>query len=61
MSIVTDSAKNALNVPVNSLLALLDGGYGVEVVGSDGKRRLVPVELGMLTRTADSSRSPGTT
>ncbi|CAM5386646.1 Peptidoglycan binding-like domain-containing protein OS=Streptomyces fumanus OX=67302 GN=GCM10018772_59630 PE=4 SV=1 [Streptomyces fumanus] len=47
VSIVTDSAKNALNVPVNSLLALLDGGYGVEVVGSDGKRRLVPVELGM--------------
>ncbi|MEU9558705.1 efflux RND transporter periplasmic adaptor subunit [Streptomyces fumanus] len=47
VSIITDSAKNVLNVPVNSLLALLDGGYAVEVVGSGGKRRLVQVELGM--------------
>ncbi len=47
VSIITDSAKDALNVPVNSLLALLDGGYGVEVVGSAGERRLVPVQLGM--------------
>jgi peptidoglycan hydrolase-like protein with peptidoglycan-binding domain len=47
VSIITDSAKDVLNVPVNSLLALLDGGYGVEVVGSAGERRLVPVELRM--------------
>ncbi|MFC9848529.1 efflux RND transporter periplasmic adaptor subunit [Streptomyces sp. NPDC060223] len=47
VSIITGSADDVLNVPVNSLLALLDGGYGVEVVGSGGERRLVPVELGM--------------
>ncbi|MDX2967663.1 peptidoglycan-binding protein [Kribbella solani] len=47
VSIVTDSAGNVLNVPVNSLLALLDGGYGVEVAGSGDERRLVPVKLGM--------------
>ncbi|GAA2840310.1 peptidoglycan-binding protein [Kribbella solani] len=52
VSIITDSARNVLNVPVNSLLALLDGGYGVEVVGSGGERRLVPVKLGMFDQDA---------
>ncbi|MHC5903207.1 efflux RND transporter periplasmic adaptor subunit [Streptomyces sp. S6] len=47
VSIITGSAADVLNVPVDSLLALLDGGYGVEVVGSNGERRLMPVELGM--------------
>lgn len=38
--------KDVLTVPVNALLALSGGGFGVQVV-EDGKVREVPVELGM--------------
>ncbi|MFZ3498331.1 peptidoglycan-binding protein [Streptomyces sp. 5.8] len=38
--------KGVLSVPVNSLLALAEGGFGVQVV-EDGKVREVKVELGM--------------
>ncbi|TDU90765.1 multidrug efflux pump subunit AcrA (membrane-fusion protein) [Kribbella voronezhensis] len=38
--------KNVLTVPVAALLALQEGGFGVEVVGADGSR-YVPVKTGM--------------
>jgi multidrug efflux pump subunit AcrA (membrane-fusion protein) len=38
--------KGVLAVPVDALLALAEGGYGVQVVVGDGARRLIPVELG---------------
>lgn len=38
--------KGVLSVPVNSLLALAEGGFGVQVV-EDGKVREIKVELGM--------------
>ncbi|MET3985415.1 peptidoglycan-binding protein [Streptomyces sp. PvR034] len=38
--------KDVLSVPVNSLLALAEGGFGVQVV-ENGKVREVKVELGM--------------
>ncbi|MER5731639.1 peptidoglycan-binding protein [Streptomyces sp. NPDC002138] len=38
--------KDVLSVPVNSLLALAEGGFGVQVV-ENGKAREVKVELGM--------------
>jgi peptidoglycan hydrolase-like protein with peptidoglycan-binding domain len=45
--VVTESHPNVLAVPVNALVALLEGGYAVEVVGADGARRNVGVETGL--------------
>lgn len=47
VSITTGSVKDALVVPVDSLLALAGGGYALEIVGSNGVHRLVPVTLGV--------------
>jgi multidrug efflux pump subunit AcrA (membrane-fusion protein) len=45
-SYVSDRRKNVLTVPVAALVALAEGGYGLEVV--DGAaRRFLPVELGL--------------
>ncbi len=41
-----ETRKGVLSVPVNALLALAGGGFGVQVV-EDGRAREVPVELGM--------------
>lgn len=53
VAITTQSARNVLAVPVNALLALAGGGYGVEVVEANGQRRLVTVQTGIF----DSSRA----
>src|SRR5262245_18338072 len=45
--ITTASVKSALVVPVNALLALAGGGYGIEVVGAGGVHHVVPVTLGL--------------
>ena len=45
--ITTASVKNALVAPVNALLALAGGGYGIEVIGAGGVHRVVPVTLGL--------------
>jgi hypothetical protein len=47
VTITTASARSALVVPIDALLAEAGGGYAVEVVGADGGRRLVPVSLGL--------------
>jgi peptidoglycan hydrolase-like protein with peptidoglycan-binding domain len=47
VQVITDTARNALVVPVTALLALAGGGYAVEIVGADGMHRLVPVQLGL--------------
>ena len=46
VDIVSDSANNALAVPVTALLALSEGGYAVEVVDG-GSTQLVAVETGL--------------
>jgi peptidoglycan hydrolase-like protein with peptidoglycan-binding domain len=38
--------KGVLAVPVNALLALAEGGFGVQAVRGDGTKRIVVVELG---------------
>lgn len=39
--------KNVLTVPVAALLALQEGGFGVEVGGGDGTTRYLPVKTGL--------------
>jgi hypothetical protein len=38
--------KGVLAVPVNALLALAEGGFGVQAVATDGQKRIVVVKLG---------------
>ncbi len=47
VKVVTDSAEQALAVPVTALLALAEGGYAVEAVDESGDTRLVGVETGL--------------
>jgi hypothetical protein len=46
VEITTARVKDALSVPVTALLARAGVGYAVETVADDGRRELVPVELG---------------
>ncbi|MEU0275297.1 peptidoglycan-binding protein [Streptomyces sp. NPDC006307] len=46
VNLTGETRKNVLSVPVNALLALPGGGFGVEVV-ENGRARDVKVELGM--------------
>ena len=41
--------EDALTVPVTALLALVEGGYAIEVVQPDGTTTLVAVETGMFS------------
>lgn len=42
-----DQRENVLVVPVIALLALAEGGYGLEVVAADGSTSIVPVKTGL--------------
>ena len=63
VNIVSARIKGVLAVPINALVALVEGGYAVEVVDS-GARRLVPVEPGLfansLVQVTGSGISAGT-
>jgi peptidoglycan hydrolase-like protein with peptidoglycan-binding domain len=45
--VVTERRDDVLAVPVNALVALLEGGYAVEVVADDGSHRYVGVVTGL--------------
>ncbi|HEX9887995.1 MAG TPA: peptidoglycan-binding protein [Nitriliruptorales bacterium] len=45
--VAVDERTDVLLVPVNALLALAEGGYGLEVVADDGTTSLVAVETGL--------------
>jgi hypothetical protein len=47
VSITNASVNNALVVPVDALLALANGGYALEEIGSKGVHHLVAVTLGL--------------
>jgi peptidoglycan hydrolase-like protein with peptidoglycan-binding domain len=45
--VAIDERADVLLVPVNALLALAEGGYGLEVVRGDGTTRIVRVDTGL--------------
>jgi hypothetical protein len=47
VTIITGTVQNVLVAPIDALLALVGGGYAVEVAGTAGAHRLVPVTLGL--------------
>jgi peptidoglycan hydrolase-like protein with peptidoglycan-binding domain len=47
VTVTRSTRPSVLAVPVNALVALLEGGYAVEVVADDGTTRLVGVETGL--------------
>ena len=58
VSFVSELAENVLAAPVASLIALLGGGYAVEVVEQNATR-LVPVDLGMYSEGLVEIQGPG--
>jgi hypothetical protein len=49
VEVTAELVENVLTVPVTALLALVEGGYAVEVVQPDGTTTLVGVETGMFS------------
>ena len=49
VEVVAELAEDVLTVPVSALLALVEGGYAVEVIQPDGTTTLVAVETGMFS------------
>nr|WP_246401955.1 peptidoglycan-binding protein [Jiangella mangrovi] len=47
VELAVDSRADVLTVPVNALLALAEGGYGLEVVADDGTTSVVAVQTGL--------------
>jgi hypothetical protein len=45
--VAIDERSDVLLVPVNALLALAEGGYGLEVVNDDGSTKIVAVDTGL--------------
>lgn len=55
---VAEERKDVLTVPVAALLALSEGGYGIEVVDAVATR-VVPIEVGMFTDARVEISGPG--
>jgi hypothetical protein len=52
VEITTKGVANALSVPVTAIVGRSGGGFAVEVVGADGRRKPVAVKLGLFDTTA---------
>jgi hypothetical protein len=61
VNITTQTVSNVLAVPVNALLALQGGGFGVDVVTGSGAVRLVGVTAGLYSNTMVQVSGPGIT
>lgn len=59
VSIVTASASDALSVPVDALLATVDGGYAVEEPTARGGHQIIPVTLGLFDDAAGTVQVTG--
>ena len=58
--VVREARENVLAVPVQALVALLEGGYAVEVVDAAGATHLVAVDLALRGRLGRGPRhGPG--
>ena len=44
--VISDSVENVMAVPVSALVALLEGGYAVELDAGNGSTRYIGVEVG---------------
>ena len=44
--VISDSVEDVVAIPVSALVALLEGGYGVEVDMGDGTVQLIAVDVG---------------
>jgi Putative peptidoglycan binding domain len=60
VSITTASASGVLIVPVDALVSLAGGGYGVEVAEPSGAHEVIPVTLGLFDDTAGEVQVSGT-
>ncbi|MFF0591637.1 peptidoglycan-binding protein [Streptomyces sp. NPDC003781] len=58
VTLTAETHKNVLTVPINALVALQEGGYGLETVGSHGIE-YVPVKLGMFAGGRVEVSGPG--
>ena len=61
VNITEQRVTNVLAAPVNALLALAGGGYGVDVVSGSGPPRLVGVTTGLYDNTMVQISGPGIT
>ncbi len=61
--VLSDSVEDVVAIPVSALVALLEGGYAVEVVNGSGLTRLVPVGVGFfadgMVEVTSGSIQPG--
>jgi peptidoglycan hydrolase-like protein with peptidoglycan-binding domain len=59
VTVGVEKRPDVLSVPVNALLALAEGGYGLEVVRDDGTTDIVPVDTGLFATGRVEVRGPG--
>lgn len=56
--VAVDERADVLLVPVTALLAVAEGGYGLEVVADDGTTSIVPVDTGLFAEGEVEVASP---